>query len=436
MRRLFSILMFFTAMAGIVVLGLGTAFLQKEPLLPVMAAPSPADVTAARKVVHRIRAATEAEDPADKPVAISVAELESVMRLGARVMPGLRSNAQVEGDGVVAIASIPLPWISGQRWLNLRAVIPPFDGTFALSSVTVGGRNLPPDTALALGRLAANLIFGGKTGGQILESAQSMQIKGDKMVFALRLDREGRGEVIGGVFGALRQGEMPPAERIDGYYRKIRQAMDDGILPVSGSFLPHLRFTLEAAQANATDKTAADEYTAAIFGLTKACGARDFAVIVGRLADGSLDEFGKWKRNCNRVTLAGRVDSRLHFITAAAIKAAGNRGLAVSMGEFKELFDQRQGGSNFDFTDIAADNSGIRLSDLFMSAPLAAWPSLIGRLGSETDFLASYEGLPQPIPDKEFRAIYGDINSPAYAAMIADIESRISRTQLHATPPG
>ncbi len=436
MRRLFSVFMFLFAMAGIVVLGLGTAFLQKEPLIPAMAAPSPADVTAARKVVHRIRAATEEEDPAHKPVAISVAELESVMRLGARVTPGLRSNAQVEGDEVVATVSIPLPWISGQRWLNLRAVIPPFDGAFAVSSVTVGGRSLPPDTALSLGRLAANLILGGKAGGQILDSAQSMQIKGDKMVFALRLDREGRGEVIGGLFGALRQGEMPPAERIDAYYRMIRQAMDEGTLPISGSFLPHLRFTLEAALANATDKTAADEFTAAIFGLTKACGARDFAVIVGRLADGSLDDFGTWKQTCNRVTLAGRVDSRLHFVTAAAIKAAGNRGLAVSMGEFKELFDQRKGGSNFDFTDIAADNSGIRLSDMFMSAPLAAWPALIGRMGSEEDFLASYEGLPSPIPDKEFRAIYGDINSPAYTAMIADIESRISRTRLHATPPG
>ncbi|MCF1708354.1 hypothetical protein L0V05_05920 [Tabrizicola sp. J26] len=436
MRRIFSVLMFLVAMAGIVLLGLGTAFLQKEPLLPAMAAPGPADVTAARKVVHRIRAATEAKTPTDKPVSISTAELESAMRLGARVMPGLRASAQVEEDGVVATASIPLPWITGQRWLNMRAVIPPFDGALTVSSVTVGGRNLPPATALTIGRLAANLILGGKTGGQILDSAQSMQIEGSKMVFALRLDREGRGEVIGNVFGALRQGEMPPADQIDGYYRKIRQAMDDGTLPVSGSFLPHLRFTLEAAQANATDKTAADEFTAAIFGLTKACGARDFAVIVGRLADGSLDDFGSWKRNCNRVTLAGRVDSRLHFITAAAIKAAGNRGLAVSMGEFKELFDQRKGGSSFDFTDIAADNSGIRLSDLFMSAPLAAWPALIGRLGSEEDFLASYDGLPKPIPDKEFRSIYGDINSDAYAAMIAEIESRITQTRLHATPPG
>lgn len=436
MRRLFSVLMFLIAVLGIVLLGLGTAFLQKDPLLAAMKAPGPADVTAARKVVHRIRAATEAADPAQKPVAISIPDLESAMRLGARVMPGLRANAQVDGGSVVVSVSVPVAWITGPRWLNLRAVIPPFDGAFAVSSVTVGGRSLPPETALALGRLAANLALGGNAGGQILDSAQSMQIEGDRMVFALRLDREGRGDVIGSVFGALRQGEMPPADKIDGYYRKIRQAMDDGTLPVKGSFLPHLRFTLEAAQRNATETTAADEFTAAIFGLTKACGARDFAVIVGRLADGSLDDFGDWQRDCSRVTLAGRVDSRLHFITAAAIKAAGNRGLAVSMGEFKELFDQRKGGSNFDFTDIAADNSGVRLSDLFMSAPLATWPGLIDRLGTEADFLASYDGLPRPIPDKDFRARFGDIDSDAYQSMIADIEGRISQTRLHATPPG
>ena len=59
-----------------------------------------------------------------------------------------------------------------------------------------------------------------------------------------------------------------------------------------------------------------------------------------------------------------RHDSRLHFITAAALKAASNRGFAVGVGEFKELYDSLSGDNGFDFTDLAANNSGIRLSDV------------------------------------------------------------------------
>ncbi|MFT6738042.1 MAG: hypothetical protein ACJA0G_002184 [Kangiellaceae bacterium] len=79
-------------------------------------------------------------------------------------------------------------------------------------------------------------------------------------------------------------------------------------------------------------------YTAALFGLTKACGARDFAMFVGRLA--FLEEVQSnrtWTTSCNDVTFNNRIDSRRHFITSAALQAASNRGFSVSIGEFKEL---------------------------------------------------------------------------------------------------
>jgi hypothetical protein len=105
------------------------------------------------------------------------------------------------------------------------------------------------------------------------------------------------------------------------------------------------------------------------------------------------------------------------------------------MGEFKELFDQREGGSKFDFTDIAADNSGVRLADLFMTTPRGDWPRLIARLTTEEAVLADLSGLPAPMGDAQFRQRFGDVNSDSFRDMIAEIEARIDRTALHATSP-
>ena len=164
-------------------------------------------------------------------------------------------------------------------------------------------------------------------------------------------------------------------------------------------------------------------------------GPRDSTLIFGRLVGDLLKDFRTWKTDCSEVTLAGRIDTRRHFTTAAAIKAASNRGFAISVGEFKELHDSISGAGGFDFTDIAANNSGIRMSDLFMSQPPEAWTGLIARLKTEGDVLASFEGIPSIMPEEEFKARFGDVTSPAYYDMLTVIEKNIDKVALHASAP-
>jgi hypothetical protein len=291
--------------------------------------------------------------------------------------------------------------------------------------------------ALVLGRIGANLAFGNQAGDKILGSATSMKIEDQTLVFALRLGEEERGDVIQGVFSSLRGSDMPSPEEVDRYYVMIREAMDANVLPTEGSYLPYIRFSLAAAlDSSKTAEDLPNAYTAALFGLTKACGAKDFTLIVGRLAGDSLKEFGTWKTSCENVTFAGRIDTRRHFTTAAAIKAASNRGFAISVGEFKELNDSISGAGGFDFTDITANNSGIRMSDLFMSQPPEAWPDLIGRIQAEGDVLAGFEGVPTLMPEEDFKARFGDVDSPAYHQMLDLIEAKIDKLSLHRPASG
>jgi hypothetical protein len=433
MRRLLSILMTLLALSGMVLLGLGAAYLQRSPLVPAMTAPGPADVAAARALAQRVHSAIDHPSSGARSVSVTPADLNAALRMGARVLPGFRATSELAGAELVTSVSIPVHWLSGTRWLNLRLGLGSFEGPPALSSVQIGGRAVPPPTVLAFTRIGLNLYLGGQTGDRLFAAAQGLAIDGNQLILALNADAEGR--VMAGVLGALRDDSMPSAPQIDRYAGLISEALKEGALPRRGSLMPHLLFILTAAYDRSTDATATGEFAAAILGLNSVCGAQEFAAVVDELAKVNSPTGRRARADCSAITLAGRKDLRLHFVTSAAIKAAGNRGLALSMGEFKELFDQREGGSKFDFTDIAADNSGVRLADLFMTTPRGDWPRLIARVTTEEAVLADLSGLPAPMGDAQFRQRFGDVNSDSFRDMIAEIEARIDRTALHATSP-
>jgi hypothetical protein len=140
---------------------------------------------------------------------------------------------------------------------------------------------------------------------------------------------------------------------------------------------------------------------------------------------------GAWQKDCTEITLANRIDSKRHFITAAAIRAASNRGVSIPIGEFKELYDTISGAGGFDFTDIAANNSGIRMSDLMMSQDIEQWHEILARIKSEDDLIISFDGIPGLMPEQEFKARYGDVESVRYMEVFNLIERRIDQLALH-----
>lgn len=431
MRRFLTFLLILVLAGGGGVLLLGAAVLQDEPALSRMPAPEPDDVRAARAFYTQIRAATNGAPDAPETVTLPVETLQSILRLGARFVPDYRAEA-VLVDGVVQIrAALSVPWIGGARWLNLRADIAPFEERLVLDQVRLGERAIAPDLAMSAARLGANLWLGQGMGDKLLGIPRTMTIADNAMVFALHLDREGRAEMVQGVFGALRGADMPAPERVEAYYVQLRDAMDRGDLGPPDAFLPLVQHVLMLAHAQSDDMSAADEVTAAILALAKACSGVDFETIFGASAGRPSGALGSWQESCRGRKLADRIDLRRHFITAAAIKAASSRGFAVSMGEFKELHDSISGAGGFDFTDITANNSGIRLAGLFVTAPRADWPDLIARIQTEADILPALDGIPGIMPREQFLAQFGDLESPTYQAMLAQIEGRIDALALH-----
>jgi len=411
-------------------LALAVVVVEDAPLVQGHDAPTPEDVATARRVVGDIRRAARPGVGPAPPLVVTEQALDSVLRLGVRLIPGFRGAVGVEPGGLEMRASVPLPLPGAQRWLNISVSVPQFEDRVTLRRVALGPVTIPPGLALELGRVGANAVLGGGLGDTAMTAASGMRIAGDTVTVDLQIDEVGKNGIMDGVFGALRGDRMPPQALMNAYHLRLREAMEQGDLPERGSYLPYLVFMLEAAREGARSEGKDDAFTAAIFALTRICGARDFTLVVGGLADITADTGRDWQASCRDLTLNGRIDSRRHFTTAAALQAASNRDVSVSVGEYKELNDARYAG--FDFTDMAANNSGIRLANLFMATPVEEWDGLIARIRTEADVIVPYDDIPQILTRAEFSERFGEIDSDRYRTMLDRIERKIDALALHA----
>ncbi len=416
--------------SALVVVAAVIVILEPAPRVSQHSPPSPTDVQQAKSFVRGVRTTLNTQTGAPGLLTTDLSALNAVLKLGARLVPGFRGEMQPAYDQVIGHASVPVPFTNEEQWLNVTLAAPAFEGEFTLSRAQVGPIQLPPAVTLGLLRIGANVVFGNQLGDTVTSAAKRMTIDGSNLHFTLAMDQVGGNGIMRGVFGTLRGQSMPEAEAITYYYHRIREAMESGDLPTQGSYLPYLTFTLAEAEAGAAKEGTNNAYTSALFALTLICGARDFTLVVGGLVTDDINDGKHWTTSCANVTFNNRIDSRRHFTTAAALQAASNRGFAVSVGEFKELNDSLKAGG-FDFTDIAANNSGIRMSNRFMGSKLEDWPVLRARIQNERDVIVAYDDIPQIMSETDFNTAYGDIEDPRYRAMLEHIERRIDKLSLH-----
>ena len=403
-------------------------FLDDAPVVAPNSPPVPEDVVAARELFHDLRAATLTDT---LPLVATTPQLNSAIRLGSRLIPGFRGDVTIANQTLLSRISIPVPWWSGRKWFNLSGAVPPFQDGLVFENVTLGSITIPPRLALFVGRLSGNLFLGKGDGDTIVNAFSGMEIYRNTVEFDVTLNEIGENGLLNSAFNLLRGQDFPSEQDIDAAYQRVRTAMDAGELPSSGSFLPYIEFALRDALTHTKDGNLVNAYTASIFGLTQACGPNNFNAIVGRFVLTTTRADHNWTTECSELTLNGRIDSRRHFIASAAIHAASNRSVSYSIGEFKELHDTISGAGGFDFTDIAANSSGIKLTNYLVNLPAQQWPEVIDRLTSERAVIVGFDGIPTIMRETRFNTIYGSIDSVIYRSMLQTIDDRIDDLDLY-----
>jgi uncharacterized protein YfiM (DUF2279 family) len=359
---------------------------------------------------------------------VTETRLNAALASSARLRPGLAARAEVAEDGVALAASLPL--LDGRFWLNARGMVAADDTGLAVSEVQIGRLPLPPGLVLPVVRIALDRLFGDDLGRTAMASVSGVHTDPPIVTIDFAVPVGERHRIADGVRAALGT-RADPGERarVERYLADFETAAADGTLPRRGSVLPYLRFAAETAHATSIGPAGAGrgepaaEMRAALLALAIYCGDARVGHVIGVPVPRSLDP----ERNgCSAATLAARGDLRRHFTVSSGLMAASSASAALGIGELKELMDSVDGGTGFSFDDMAANLAGARFADLLLSAPVEEWPRIAASMDDEAVLMPSIEDLPTGLTEVAFRERFGDVESPRYRAVVADIEARVA----------
>ncbi len=397
------------ALAGSAALLAGGA-LQNEPAVSLRGEIDAGDIA-------RVLAMARAHDPRQMgpgqldAVVLSERDLELLInvvtnrRLGAPVRVTLQ-------PGVAELqASVHVPPNPFGRWLNLQAQVVETAGWPQFTALRLGSLPLPGWIGLPLLRSAAaqaGLTEDLAMAGDVIRRVNFRQ---HQLAFSYML----RSDSVQRLATAL----VPAAEqqRLRAYSDRLVQL---AAMPATESGRSLARwigpmFEL-ARQRSGGGGDAAAENRAAILALTLYANGRSLGSFLPAARD--------WPQpRPQRLTLAGRDDTPLHWLISAALAVDGSSPFSKAVGLYKEVDDSR-GGSGFSFNDLAADRAGTRLGELAVQQPQRLQAAL-ARGVQEADVMPHAADLPESMPEGEFKRRFGGIGEPPYVAMLAEIDRRV-----------
>jgi hypothetical protein len=397
------------------VLGAGAvaalAYLAVEPTAAVPEAPP----VAAREVERLLREndPRRVAGPAFRTLVLKGSEIDAILTYLARWVPGGRARVTLGPGEAYATLTLPLPENPLGRFLNVKATVRARGTGLDLARVSLGRVPIPDWLTgwaweQAQARLARDPTF------RIARDAvRDIRIGPD----AVRVRYEWRPEIA----EAARDRLVPAADqaRIAAYGRRLSRMLADAPGNHGGRPLaPVLRALLEAPASTPVDPLA--ENRALLVVLAAHALGRDLRVLAPE-----ADPPAAGRRPA--LLLGGRVDLAQHFLASAALAATAGSELADAVGLSKELADAR-GGSGFSFTDLAADRAGTRFGETASRSPdsAGAWRARLAEGPAESDLMPPVKDLPEFLPEAEFRRRYGQVDSPAYRAVVEEIERRVA----------
>lgn len=174
-----------------------------------------------------------------------------------------------------------------------------------------------------------------------------------------------------------------------------------------------------------------------IFELASQRATLETAIEENRSAILAINDYVNAEKNPAQMAfLYKRSDLAQHFMGAAALAASMNGRVANALGEVKELSDAQAGGSGFSFIDLTADKAGSRFGALAVSTPENArqFQYHLAQIKDYYDFMPDPRDLPEHMSEHEFKRRFESTQSPAYIALAAKIDKRISQMPLYQHP--
>lgn len=398
----------------LLVLGLGVLLFAASDSTPLVNRPetiSPMAIAQARRLVaandpRRLQAGEERE------VAIPAALVDEGINYAAtRALHGRGALAMAEEAAELRL-TLRLPGSGTPRYINLRASIREAEGEPRIASAAMGDVPIPAflvEQALA----AAVSSFGYEREWQLARGAvRAIAFEPKRAAIVVRyvwepaiLDRARALAFDSGDLARIQRAQTALAGLLD-------HRAPGAAVPLTNVLKPLL----------AGDNDSREQRRAALFVLATYLAEKRLAAVIP-------DAAGWPQPKPVALVLGGRYDSAQHFVISAALAAWAGEPLAKAIGLYKELDDSRHG-SGFSFADLAADRAGTRFGELIAANAERLNPLLAGDL-TDSAILPPLRGLPEYLPEREFKRLFGGPGSPAYQQVMAEIERRLASLPLY-----
>jgi len=388
----------------------------------------------AKKLVKTSLAAIRS-DQEEVVLEASADDFNGVIALATRGYRKFTGRVNITNLGMESAFSLYVPGNPFGKYFNFRIGLVPSSSGLKVDHVELGSLSLPGNSSLKITEWLMNLLLGDRQGSYLINSVRSVEFENDLIRVRVRpipdlkrrLSRlRGRVKLVRDDLALLGNPEI-----IRLYYTRLCEVTLEQQMQPTVAFSLYIDKAFQlAASRSRTALQAKTENQAAMLALVLHLGSNRFETIIGKIRTGELLTC---RDNPGNVKLAGRSDLRQHFIVSAALQLLSDSGLGNAVGEFKELLDSIRGGSGFSFVDLAADRAGIRFAEMALDqqGDSLRFQQRIQLVPLESLYFPDLSGLYENIPQKEFEALYGDIYSKAYLAVVADIDKRVADLPLY-----
>ncbi len=365
---------------------------------------------------------------AKAPTILSVSELDirSIFALAKHAVRRFSGKVQVTRRGMDATVTYKLPANPWRNYLNIRFGLNPSSSGMAIRSIRVGKLTIPGRVASTSLRYGLNISLGDNTGDQFLSSVSSVRFEQSVIKFRIKPvpDLKPRLQAFSKRLAKVRDDValLGDPVRIGIYYAKLVALSKENSAEDTVSLAKFVGPLFRLAHSRGGDPV--EENRAALLALVIYFGDARFERLTGPVRTGALKGH---RPKVSAVRLGGRRDLLLHFTISAGLRIVSDHGVAMAIGEFKELLDAARGGTGFSFVDLAADRAGARFAEVATSEYGAArrLQTVLAASTSEQDFSPAFNGLVEGLSDTAFRKSFGNVNDRRYKAVVHEIDRRI-----------
>lgn len=417
MRRLLKLILLGLIVIPVLLVGALFLAIDSAPLVERAAEVTPANIERAKHIL-------DANNPrhiksgAIKTVTVNQADLDLAANYLVHHFAGGSARVALREGAAQFTASLRLPIARVRRFVNLEATIRGGPGVPPFEYLKIGMLTLPGLVADWLLRQGLTQILGAQELQAVTASMKNLQPENGRV----SLTYEWRRDLLDTVRNTLVPSE--DQERLRIYHQRLAALTYDAEqnrVPLIDLLVPLFKL----AEIRSVDGDPVAENRAAILVLTLYSN--------GRAASSFLPRAKTWRApRPLAVTLSKREDFPKHFIVSAALAAFAGTPLADAVGLYKEIADARSG-SGFSFNDIAADRAGTLFGEQAAKNATSA-TKLQRRVAAgliELYIMPITEDLPEYMSPEQFKHAYGEVGSPAYNEVMADIERRVAKLPLY-----